>query len=255
MTYDAIYLSPHLDDVALSCGGQIYDLTAAGRPVLVVTTMAGDPPPGALSPFATLLHARWGLDADVVARRRAEDAAACTALGADFVHWDFWDCIYRSHPRTGAFLYDSSEALFGAVHGADTAVRDALAAKMSTLPPAARLFSPLSVGNHVDHQLVRAAAEICFGPRLHYYEDYPYVRQEEALAPALERVPPGENARWVAAVTPVSANALAARIAAITAFASQVDTFFANQQDLENQIQQEVAAKGGERIWRHLPIA
>ena len=33
--YDAIFLAPHLDDAALSCGGQIAGLTRAGRRVLV----------------------------------------------------------------------------------------------------------------------------------------------------------------------------------------------------------------------------
>ncbi|MEZ4728018.1 MAG: PIG-L family deacetylase [Caldilineaceae bacterium] len=43
--YDAIYLSPHLDDVALSCGGQIFGATRTGQRVLIVTITAGDPPP------------------------------------------------------------------------------------------------------------------------------------------------------------------------------------------------------------------
>lgn len=255
MTYAAIYLSPHLDDAALSCGGQIYDLTAAGQRVLIVTTMAADPPLGALSPFAHQLHERWGLATEVMAQRRAEDAAACAVLGADYVHWDFWDCIYRTHPRTGAFLYDSVEALFGEVHGADTAVRDKLATRMAALPPAKRILAPLTVGNHVDHQLVRAAAEICFGQKLRYYEDYPYVRKEGALEQAFARAPLPENAVWSAAVTPVSAEGVAARVAAIAAFASQVGMFFTDQQDLETQIQAQVAQTGGERLWWYQWVA
>ena len=40
--YHAIYLAPHLDDAVLSCGGQIFERTARGENVLVVTVMAGD---------------------------------------------------------------------------------------------------------------------------------------------------------------------------------------------------------------------
>ena len=71
-TYDTIYLSPHLDDVALSCGGQVYMLGEIERPVLIVTVMAGEPPGLATSNYAQALHDRWQLQIDVVARRRAE---------------------------------------------------------------------------------------------------------------------------------------------------------------------------------------
>ena len=60
--YDAIYLAPHLDDAALSCGGQIYQLTAVGKQVLIVTIIAGDPPQNVVySDFARELHERWEL--------------------------------------------------------------------------------------------------------------------------------------------------------------------------------------------------
>jgi LmbE family N-acetylglucosaminyl deacetylase len=60
--FDHIYLSPHLDDVALSCGGQIFLHTTAGQSVLVVTLMAGAPDADtAVSEFVQLLHQRWQL--------------------------------------------------------------------------------------------------------------------------------------------------------------------------------------------------
>ena len=84
--YAHVYLSPHLDDVALSCGGRIWQQAQTGDSVLVVTIFAGAPPPDVpLSPFARELHARWGYlsDADVV--RREEDQASLTHLGAEGV--------------------------------------------------------------------------------------------------------------------------------------------------------------------------
>ena len=50
-SYDTIFLAPHLDDVVLSCGGQIFLETEAGNSVLVVTIMAGDPPQRTLTTF------------------------------------------------------------------------------------------------------------------------------------------------------------------------------------------------------------
>jgi LmbE family N-acetylglucosaminyl deacetylase len=110
--YDAIYLAPHLDDAALSCGGQILDRTRAGQRVLVVTVMAGDPPTDAENDYIRSLHARWELERDAAAQRRAEDSAACAILGADFLHWSIPDCIYRLHPATGAPLYVSDDDIF-----------------------------------------------------------------------------------------------------------------------------------------------
>ncbi|MBN2499463.1 MAG: PIG-L family deacetylase, partial [Anaerolineales bacterium] len=54
-----IYLSPHLDDVALSCGGLVWEQAQAGMAVEVWSVCAGDPPPGELSEYARSLHARW----------------------------------------------------------------------------------------------------------------------------------------------------------------------------------------------------
>jgi LmbE family N-acetylglucosaminyl deacetylase len=41
--YDYIFLSPHLDDVVLSCSGALCSLRAQGCTVLVITLFAGDP--------------------------------------------------------------------------------------------------------------------------------------------------------------------------------------------------------------------
>ena len=83
--YQRNYLSPHLDDAALSCGGRIYQERQAGLAVLVLTLMAGDPPPEAAeTSFVAELHARWELDAasNPVAARRAEDKRALSLLDA-----------------------------------------------------------------------------------------------------------------------------------------------------------------------------
>jgi LmbE family N-acetylglucosaminyl deacetylase len=118
--YDAIYLSPHLDDAALSCGGQIYRLAKEGRHVLIVTLMAGDPPPdGVLSDFARSLHGRWELAESAEAARRREDEAAGQILGAEILHWPIPDCIYRAHPHTGEPLYPTWPAVIDAIHPAE----------------------------------------------------------------------------------------------------------------------------------------
>ncbi len=39
-----LFIAPHFDDVALSCGGEVARLVAAGETVSIVTVFAGVPP-------------------------------------------------------------------------------------------------------------------------------------------------------------------------------------------------------------------
>ena len=245
--YDAIYLSPHLDDVTLSCGGQLFQATNAGQRVLIVTITAGDPPNSAVSGYAQSLHDRWALATDAVAARRAEDEDANAILGADTLHWSLPDCIYRYHPTTGAPFYVSDPDIFGAVNPAELPVVATLSEQIAALPAHRQLYVPLTIGHHVDHQLTRLAAERAFPQaQLCYYEDYPYAQKPGALA---QVIPPGDPT-WQAATVPLTEAAIYAKIAAIAAFKSQFSTFFQDLADLERQIRTFTASVGGERLWR-----
>ncbi len=68
-----IYISPHLDDAALSAGGFIYEQILDDNPVEIWTIVCGFPPPGELTPFAQALHQEWGTGSaeETVRTRRA----------------------------------------------------------------------------------------------------------------------------------------------------------------------------------------
>lgn len=244
--YHSIYLSPHLDDVVLSCGGQIHAQTRSGQTVLVVTIMAGEPAPASLSKFAQSLHGRWQLDEkNVVAERREEDRKACRIVGADCIQWDIPDCIYRVHPSTTQTLYPDREAIFGPVQEVEKGLVDALAQRLAGLPERDQLVAPLTVGNHVDHQITRLAAESVARSTLAYYEDYPYAQVEGALSAALDE----EKVAWRSRVVPLEEQDLQAKIASISAYVSQLSTFFADRSDLEQQVRLFTHKVGGERLW------
>ena len=85
--YDAIYLSPHLDDAVLSCGGQIHRRTRNGERVLILTVFTQDLAPEITSEATKTVLDMMGLSAEeAMAVRRKEDAAACRMLGADLIH-------------------------------------------------------------------------------------------------------------------------------------------------------------------------
>lgn len=248
--YDVIYLSPHLDDAVLSCGGQIFQRTQAGERVLIATIMAGDPPQTAVSDFAQSLHARWELHQDAAAARRAEDVAAAARVGADVQHAVIPDAIYRADAETGTPFYTSDVGLFGAVDARDAAALAApLRRMLAALPPARQIAAPLAIGNHVDHQLVRQAAEAQWGESLWYYEDYPYAQ----IPGAREAVVDSQAAAWRFETIALTETAVQAKIEAIAAFESQVSTFFNDEADLARQIQAFTASVAGERLWQYTP--
>lgn len=245
--YNSIYLAPHLDDVALSCGGQIAQQSRSGHSVLIVTVMAGDPGADQISDYARGLQERWELLTDAAVGRRLEDQEACRILGAAFQHWTVPDCPYRLHPQTGLPFYTSDAEIFGEIHPAERDWVQDLADQMERLPTWDRLVVPLTLGHHVDHQLTRRAAEFAFGAsRLFYYEDYPYAQQ----AGALESVIGAARAGWHAQTVPLTAADLATKIEAIAAFRSQLSTFWHSREALEQQVQGFAAQVGGERIWQ-----
>ncbi len=183
-----VFLSPHPDDAVLSCGGEIWQLTRQGISVRVVTIFAGDPDDEAAElPFARYQHRLWGFPPRPMALRRAEDVAACVQLGLrpeDVVHLPFLDAVYRRTPA-GAAMYPSDEALFGDVHPDDAGLDEKIAeALVPLLGGATRIVAPAGVGHHVDHLLVRRAAEQVRqnGHEIVYYEELPYAETPEAYA-------------------------------------------------------------------------
>jgi LmbE family N-acetylglucosaminyl deacetylase len=184
--YRHIYIQPHFDDAALSCGGTIALQRGTGQQVLVVTAFGGVTPAGLqLSPFAVQNQQRMslGLDgAEAVRKRRAEDAAAAETLGADTLWLDSVDAIYRGTPA----YYAGEDALFGTVNSADLQLDEELAGVLLNIherAPLAVIYAPLGAGHHVDHQLCCSAADRLAQRKANvkFYEDFPYAAQPGAL--------------------------------------------------------------------------
>ncbi len=242
-----IFLSPHFDDAVYSGGGWLWQLAQADETVEVWTLCAGDPPPAEYSPFAQELHGRWGLaGAAVVAARRAEDQAACALVGASWRYFDLPDAIYR-RVEGGEHLYASRQAIFGPLAAAETPLLHSLAADLAAaLEPQDTLYCPLTLGNHVDHQLTRRAAELLARPRV-YYADLPYVLDSEDGLPGL--LPAGAQI----AVHPLAAEALAAWTQAAAAYASQLSSFWPDAAALGGALAGYLTRHNGLRLWHTVP--
>ena len=238
-----LFLSPHLDDAVLSCGGMIYDRVQAGDRATILTVCAGDPADTPLSPFALSLHARWGNQADIVKVRRREDLAACQVVGAAAVQLDFPDCIYRRNPLTGGALVSTNDDLFQPLPEFEFTLSERIAEKVSAyIPAAGRVVCPLTLGGHIDHQLTRRAAER-LGLSLLYYADYPYLVLNRL--DLKEHILPG----WQERRFPVSPAGRTAWIKAVAQHESQISTFWGGIDEMSQAVTAYWSSGGGSALW------
>jgi LmbE family N-acetylglucosaminyl deacetylase len=239
-----IYLSPHFDDVALSCGGLVWEQVQYGESVSIWTICASPPPSVDLSPFARELHQRWELGQNAPALRALEDRKSAHRLGVSSRYFSIPDCIYRRDSATGEFMYISEAALNGALQVGDFQVIHELREEIQrSLEPEAALVCPLGLGNHVDHQLTRRATE-GLERDLWYYADYPYALQSDDQ---LEQM---KVDRWICQIFPISQDGLAAWMDSISAHASQISTFWKNDPAMRQAVTEYLQSNGGIRLWK-----
>ncbi|MBI5951113.1 MAG: PIG-L family deacetylase [Chloroflexi bacterium] len=234
-----IYISPHLDDAALSAGGLIHEQTRSGMDVEIWTMTCGFPT-GELSPFARALHAAWGVSAaaDLLSVRRAEDIKAAGILGAKTVHFDFLDCIYR-RGKNGNWLYSD---VFVPPHEDDADLPVQIAGAISArLLPTDQLVCQLGLGSHVDHVLVRRAVELLRRPLL-YLADIPYLFNS-----------PVELASHTAGMRSkthrITESGFGSWLGAVSAYESQLGGLFDSPQDMDTKFQQYWSEYIGVRLW------
>ena len=115
---------------------------------------------------------------DLMARRRVEDERFAYFAEASIVFLDLPDAVFRG--------YEGDEQLLGAPRADDTAPYELLRQEIARLEPQ-KVYLPLGVGGHVDHQLCRdvgiglldeARRWVMPGPEyagtVVFYEDFPY---------------------------------------------------------------------------------
>jgi LmbE family N-acetylglucosaminyl deacetylase len=171
-TYDAIYISPHMDDAAFSCAGRILLDRAQGKRSLVVTVFGtgseGDGRSGAFADYG---------------KRKLEELAAMAALDADFVWLNQPELLYRK-PALGELL----RYIFPFFRLEPGELQQSLYRELGELcrrylAPTGTVYFPFAVGFHPDHRIlfdVGRALHAAGACPVRFYDDVPY-----ALTPAL----------------------------------------------------------------------
>jgi len=261
MTQMVIFISPHLDDVALSCGGFVHQCVQAGRKTVIVSVCSADAPPRAqLSPTALRIHdTEWRLGDQPYIARRAEDTRACSLLGAQAVHLNLLDAIYRYDANGTPYYLENF--MGGKVTPADFATQGqqlqaSLHALLTDLTQSQDKHAligivPLALGGHIDHVITRHSAEAVFAEwdiPLSYYEDFPYAEKDDVLSRAEMR---GKTTHTVV----LSEADISARINAILCYTSQLEVVFHVEQHpdvpeaVAQRVRRYVTRANGERYW------
>ena len=180
---------------------------------------------------------------DLMARRRLEDEAFAAFAEASIVFLDLPDAVFRG--------YANDEELLNAPRDDDAAPFEILRREIARLEPQ-KLYLPLGIGNHVDHQLcrevgVRLLAEgrrwVMPGPDyagiVTFYEDFPYAWWNDFTQ--LEDLPRTAFADLPAGIGLMPEYAdigdqLERKITGISLYASQIDRLFSGTQEMARQV-------------------
>ena len=220
-----IFLSPHYDDIALSAGGVAALLSANGRCPEVALIFGDFPDPNQpLTDFAKAMHREWGFDAEgVIAARRAEEAVASMALGACDRYLPFRDAIYR------ADRYQGDDQLMGAdPHPDDANIPSEIIAELGlnrSHQDVIRIYAPLAIGLHVDHQIAFATGMklATDGWEVWFYEDLPYALRQVNVDRRSAKLP---GYGLAPSITVDVSTVWSTKIDAIMAYPSQLSTIF-----------------------------
>ncbi len=172
-----LFISPHFDDVAFSCGGTLLNRVRSAHRTSLCTVFSRDARP--MGRFALECQESKGVPHEerYLEMRSREDAAFGAKVGlTDRIELGFLEAPYRG--------YDSIPSLFDALREIDHDLSERISSKISNVirdhDQRCILYMPSAIGRHVDHRLVRAAMESVVQSvpekiaSILLYEDFPY---------------------------------------------------------------------------------
>lgn len=185
-----VVIEPHMDDAALSVGGQL--LRRKGNCRITIICVFG------VSNYTSYMESKRAyLDADAITQLRFEESTLAAAkLGAHFFSLGLTDAPLRmqaSPEWSKTYLADDIRSSHGFIstHPIPHFVKhvaQVLAESLQGLNPD-EIWIPMGLGNHVDHRTTRAACLHMLSDRqglkstlkCRLYEDLPYSRPAHAL--------------------------------------------------------------------------
>ena len=205
---------------------------------------------------------------ELMARRRVEDERFAYFAEASIVFLDLADAVFRG--------YEGDEQLLGTPRADDVAPFELLSREIARLEPQ-KVYLPLGVGGHVDHQLCREVGIrllqesrkwVMPGPdyagAVTFYEDFPYAWWSDFQGQASDTTLGLDLPQGVAVEPQYSdiSDVIDRKAAGLRVYASQIQRLFETDQQMLDSVfgyGSRVALAGGmsgyaERYWSTLAI-
>lgn len=171
-------ISPHLDDGILSCGDYIKKLIDEGNKVTIITVFTGTPSASKLSDAAKQYHSNCFLSDNSMEYRKKEDVEACNFLGCEYIHLNYYECLYRIDDK-GRNIYPNLNDIYHLDEKSENRYIMQLTRELSNLVDNFDcILAPLGLGNHADHLLLnKVIKNINKQKKCHvlFYEEIPYI--------------------------------------------------------------------------------
>ncbi|MEK5521652.1 MULTISPECIES: PIG-L deacetylase family protein [Heyndrickxia] len=256
-SYDSIIISPHFDDAILSLYGYIHRFKETEK-ILVLNVFSGRPDSRIkLSPLAknTIMH-DLNIN-DVISidpilynqRRNAEDQKAIDHLGVKRHDLNYLDAIFRGNPP----LYTNERELFSNIKESDIKIIVELFQIIKhNFVKGCKLFFPLAIGEHVDHQIVNFVGKQLAKENYNciFYEDFPYCAIED-IKYVNDK---GFNSHYEAFYVDLE-GIIDKKVSAIKIYDSQIKGLFGDKSNIINMLNKYFESSpsqtinGFERIW------
>ena len=236
MDRSALFISPHLDDVAFSCGGTLIRLVEEGWRVCLCTvfTASVENPQG----FALACQLDKGLSAEVdyMALRRKEDEQFAQIAGAPPVlHLPFYEAPHRG--------YNSASDLFSGPHEDDVISRELTPILKELAGDYSVVFAPQGIGSHVDHlQVIQAINAGDLSTKTTWYRDTPYVIKNPS-APPSSLLPEAAHFQAFSITSTIDQ-----KIEACTAYETQIEFQFGGKHELDKKLRHFHAAEAQQHL-------
>ena len=223
----ALFLSPHLDDVAFSCAGTLLRLQTAGWQTPLVTVFTASVPNPQGFALRCQTDKQIAAEVDYMALRRAEDDRFAQIAGiAESLHWDFPEAPHRG--------YGSAPDLFAGIHPGDD-IWESIAEHLWDIADKHKpdvVLAPQGLGNHVDHlQVIRAVESAELKGIAAWYRDTPYALREPDAEPS-DLLPAG-LAEIAVSLEP---DILDRKIDGACAYASQIGFQFGGAEEVRRKL-------------------
>lgn len=164
-----LVLSPHLDDAAFSLGPLLAQHSKSVRFIVATAFSKSVDTPSSFA-LACQLDKGLSVDDDYMAIRTREDLGWAEAMGVETAYGELPEAPHRG--------YNSAAALFGPLLPEIELQKHLFewTTHLLRLYKPIALLSPLSIGNHVDHVLIKETAERfnTTDTDVYFYKDLPY---------------------------------------------------------------------------------